>query len=279
MEGVAELLATHDLTDGKLTLKSIPKRAEDVPFWGRIKWVTDAVAAGRMLSIEEVMHYEPRAYLEDEPYGWSWALAAFLDGHPRYRERFRNLQVQLRRPDFSRYAASQLQRDRAQVDDEWRAFVHELRYGYDLERSAIEFAPAAPIPPEGAKVTVRADRGWQSSGVQVKAGATYRLRASGRYQVANQPKVWECEPGGVSIRYWRGKPLGILMACVRSDRPSGDQQDSGFLKPSVVGLGTDLTPTADGALFFRVNDSPAELRDNSGALEVEIAPGDKTPVK
>ena len=61
-------------------------------------------------------------------------------------------------------------------------------------------------------VSVAADRGWQSSGVRVDAGKSYRLRAAGRYQVADRPQPWPCEPGGVSIRYYRGRPLGILLA-------------------------------------------------------------------
>ena len=38
----------------------------------------------------------------------------------------------------------------------------------------------------------------------------------------------------------------------------------------VVGLGTTLVPKRSGTLFLRVNDSPAELADNAGSLEVRV---------
>ena len=72
-------------------------------------------------------------------------------------------------------------------------------------------------------VTVAADRGWQNSGLRLEAGVSYRLTAAGRYQVAKTTKVWWCEPGGVSIRYYRGRPLGILLAAVRPDHPAAGQ--------------------------------------------------------
>ena len=71
--------------------------------------------------------------------------------------------------------------------------------------------------------------------------ASYRLTASGRYQVAKTTKVWWCEPGGVSIRYYKGRPLGILLAAVRPDHPAAGSTTA-LLHPTVVGLGTTLSP-------------------------------------
>jgi hypothetical protein len=41
-------------------------------------------------------------------------------------------------------------------------------------------------------------------------------------------------------------------------------------KPEAVGLGAELPCAAVGTLFLRINDSPAELADNSGELVVRV---------
>jgi hypothetical protein len=120
-------------------------------------------------------------------------------------------------------------------------------------------------------VAIAADRGWQNSGLRLDAGVTYRLSAKGRYQVAKEPKTWWCEPGGVSIRYYQGRPLGILLAAVRPDHPPPGST-SVLLRPIVVGLGATLLPKESGTLLLKINDSAAELGDNAGELKVEVRP-------
>ena len=152
---------------------------------------------------------------------------------------------------------------------------------------------------------VAADRGWQNSGLRLEAGKKYRLTASGRYQIATSPrphaeegsqrasprslgerphkvsplslgegpgvraKIWWCEPNGVSIRYYKGHPLGILLAAVRPDKPRPGSR-SALLTPTVVGLGATITPAVSGTLFLKINDSPGELDDNAGELKVDV---------
>lgn len=268
MEGVAELLGTHSLVDGRLMLGVFPARADDVPEWGRIRMVREAVAEGRALSVDEILAYPDDAHLHNEPYGWCWALAAFLDGHPRYRGRFRSLHGELRADDFNARVRVIFADDWRELNEEWQVFVHDLDFGHDLVRGAIEFKAGEPL--DGRKsVTLRADRGWQSSGVRLEAGKTYRLTASGRYQVANQPRTWWCEPGGVTIRYIHGHPLGMLLAGVVADTPESESAN-GLLSPVAIGLQATLTPQSAGTLYLRINDSAAELADNSGTLQVVI---------
>ena len=93
-------------------------------------------------------------------------------------------------------------------------------------------------------------------------------RAKGRYQVADQPPIWWCEPNGVSIRYYRGHPLGILLAAVRPEVPAAGR--SPLITPTTIGLAATLTPKHSGTLFFRINDSCAELDDNAGTLTADV---------
>ncbi|MBI3462333.1 MAG: hypothetical protein HY000_04635 [Planctomycetes bacterium] len=206
-EGMAELLATHRYEEGKLTLNYFPQHRDETPMWGRIRAIRDAVADGHGLSLDAILAFDNRAHARVEAYAWCWGAAAFLDGHPRYRERFRQL----------------------------------------------------------------ADQGWQNSGLQLAPGQKYRLSASGRYQVADQPRIWWSEPGGVSIRYYHGRPLGMLLAAVRPEPAPDAQASNGFLHPVAVGLGSELLSPEGGTLYFRINDSAAELDDNAGELVVEVA--------
>ncbi|MEX2561418.1 MAG: hypothetical protein WD403_15955 [Pirellulales bacterium] len=274
MEGMAELLATHTLVDGRPLLAQFPPTRDEVAGWGRIKLVRDAVGQGRPLGLGDVLDYGPRAHLENEPYGWCWAAAALLSGHPRYRDRFGRLPALVRQKDFNRRFRQLYDDDWNELTEEWQVFTGSLEYGHDLARWAIEFAPGEPLAAGGRRVSVAADRGWQSSGVRLEAGATYRLEASGRFQVAAGPPAWISEAGGVSIRYHRGRPLGMLLAAVRSQPSAGgkaaQRQPSGLLSPLAAGLSSTLAPVESGTLYLCVNDSPAELADNSGSLEVLI---------
>ncbi|HEV3023982.1 MAG TPA: hypothetical protein VGX76_16015 [Pirellulales bacterium] len=270
-EGVAELLATHRVADGRLVLNSFPSARNQVPRWGRIEMVQAACAAHQAMSLGKIFAYDSRAHFENEAYGWCWAAAAFLDGHPRYQARFRQLRVPADQQASGQHMRTLFAADWHRVNEDWQLYLANLDYGYDFRRMDFEPVVGKPLDADGASVSVAADRGWQSSGVRVEAGQQYRLRASGRYQIANDGRSWECEPNGVTIRYYRGRPLGILLAAVRRDE--ADSQDpSGLTKPIIVGLGATLTVEQSGTLYFRVNDSAGRLSDNAGTLSVEIKP-------
>lgn len=269
MEGTAEMLATHRWHDSRLTLNYMPGSREEVPLWGRIRIIKDAVAERRAKRLNDVVEYPPHVHLRTEPYAWCWAAAVLLDRHPRYRDRFRQLYKNVLKADFNDRFYRLFGDGWDELCEEWQVFVTGLEYGHDIRRTVVDFAPGSPLPAAGTTVSVAADLGWQNSGLRLERGAKYRLRASGRYQVADQPQVWWCEPGGVSIRYYRGRPLGILLAAVRPDEPDG-KGPSALLRPIVVGLGTTVVPKQTGTLYLKINDSAAELADNAGELKVEI---------
>ncbi len=270
MEGIAELLATHRLKDGRLTLNYFPADRRETPYWGRIRIIKDAVAAGRLLPLKQVVEYPPDAHLKTEPYAWCWAAAVLLDRHPKYRERFRELYKNVLKRDFTKRFYQTIGDDWSELCEQWQVFVAGVEYGHDIAATAVDFTLGRPLPELGTVVTISAQRGWQNTGVQLEAGTKYRLKATGRYQVADRPQPWWCEPGGVSIRYYRGRPLGVLLAAVRPDQ-ADKERSSALLRPTAVGLGTTLVPEHSGTLFLKINDSPAELGDNAGALTVKIA--------
>ena len=174
------------------------------------------------------------------------------------QEEFNNHFKELYAEDASRLAA------------EWRLFASTLEYGHDLEREAIDFQAVKLFPIKHSKMTeVRADRGWQPTGLLVEKGDRLRLTPGGRFTIAREPtaqgspvgEAWPCEANGVTLDYHGGRPLGILLAAVGA---------RGFVDPIVIGSGGEFVMPRDGALYLRVNDSPAKLSDNEGKLVVGI---------
>lgn len=271
MEGVAELLATHHWSHGKLTLPCFPARAADVPKLGRIEIVQADFKQGLAKYLRDVLALKNRVYSENGPYAWSWAAAAFLHGHPAYCDRFRALMKKPAYGDFNEAFKQAYASDARALAEEWQVFVSELAHGYDFERTRLDLSRATGMPKTGTpvKLDIAADRGWQNTGLRLEASMRYQVTASGRYTLAIEPKPWISEPGGVTIRYHRGLPLGILLAVVRPEKAA--QGPSPFFNPQVIGRGATIEPKQTGTLYLRINDFAGELADNSGTAEVVIA--------
>jgi len=268
-EGMAELLGTHQWQDGKLSLAYMPREKTDTPGWGRIKIVKDELAARRGMMPDGIMKYGPQAHLRNEPYGWCWALAEFFDSHPRTQKAFRELRTKVRTADLTQWFQQQVRNDWADLSEDWQVFVLNIEYGYDVASSAIVRKTAQVLPPSGATATIAADRGWQSTGIALTAGSSYDIRAMGRYQVAETSKIWWCEPGGVTIHYYQGRPLGMLLGAVRDDTVPL-RGPTPLRSPETIGLGKRLTPQTSGTLYLKINESAAHLGDNKGQLTVQV---------
>jgi len=270
-EGLAELLGTHHWDGQNLRLAYNPQSPDEVPMWGRVKIVQDAVQAGQGLTLEQVLAFGPTAHREIGPYGWCWALTVLLDGDPRFRDRFRALPRYLNRPDFTQQFQHLFAADWRLLQMEWLLFTHNIEYGYSFQAEALDLRPGVPLPPAGAAYPVAAHRGWQNTGYRLEAGKSYLFTAQGRYTIAHDGGEWVCEPNGATIRYHRGKPLGIVLAAVVGHDSLPDSP-GGLLHPAVLGSSIVWSPPTSGTLFLRINDSPAELGDNSGMANVFIRP-------
>jgi hypothetical protein len=270
MEGLAELLATHRWSDGKLQLPYFPARPAEVPKLGRIEIVQTKFKQGQGLFLSNITALPHAEFLKNEPYAWSWAAAAFLYGHPAYRDRFRALMKQPAYGDLNEQLKRLYAADANSLAEEWPVFISELVHGYDFARTQLDLSAAttAVVPGTPAKFAVAADHGWQNTHLRLEQGVSYRLTASGRFTLAIEPKPWVSEPAGVTIRYHQGRPLGIVMGVVRSNQPG---QMSSFFRPILIGTGATLKPEQSGTLYLRINDFAGELSDNSGTAEVVIS--------
>ncbi len=258
MEGTAELLGTHrlDPRTGRLTLRIMPGSREEVPMWGRIKLIKVAAAAGRGLTLPAVMQLNNRKQLGDEAYAWCWAAAKLLDSHPRYRDRFRNLHTVVLEQDFNDIVRRNFAADWADLNAEWQAYIATLDYGFDFARMAIDFHSGKPLGGGPRTATIAADRGWQSSGAWLDAGKSYEVTAKGRYQIAAEEnngttKPWPCEPGGVTIDYHEGLPLGMLLGAIDSRGEHSVPAAASFAEPVAIGLRHSQAGHQRNAVFAR----------------------------
>jgi hypothetical protein len=272
-EGIAELLATHRFDGDQLTLNTIPDSKEDVPHWGRIRLIREAVAAGRLKSIAEIRELTARDFQSVEAYAWSWAAAAFLDGHPAWRNTYRGWANVLRK-DSQRFE-TEVSRAMQQADPSshhlaWQLFLHHLDYGYNVAEEAVRLGAIQESPGDGL-MELQTTQGWQSTAWRLSAGQSYRIEASGRYVLDVDDPRWQSEADGITFRYHAGRPLGILLAAIQDPDEFGSDV-SAMLAPIAVGASAELTPSDSGLLFLRINEMAGLLGDNQGTLTIRVTP-------
>jgi hypothetical protein len=270
-EGMAELLALHRWQDGVLTLGHRPATRDEVPWWGRVRLVQEDIAAGRAKTLAEVMEYPVEAFREVNAYGWAWAACEFLDRHPATQAVFRELPAAVRQnpAQFNRaFRESLSEIDWQELEFHWQLMIGEIDYGFDVAAAVPVEAKTEPVD-GGFSVVVATDRGWQSVAIPVRPGDRFEFSSADMYQIREDEGVpWPCDAGGVTIEYYRGRPLGQLIAAVRPEQGG----DGGTLEWIDLGRSRTVACEKGGTLYLRINESPAALGDNSGAIRVQVVP-------
>jgi hypothetical protein len=272
VEGMAELFRAHQ-TDalGHTQFRLFPRDKESFAGLGWMRLIHEDVRAGGPRTIEAVLGMRPNDFQKYNAYAWSWALCAFLDGHPRYRDRFRRIgSLVTGRNDSGFELGEVFKADWRDLSEEWLVYAGNVGYGYDIERTVLDLRPGSPLSGRPAKIEVAAERGWQSTGILVERGQTYQIAAEGRCTIATVPKPWESEPQGISFRYHAGLPVGMLVATVRGTALLEQPTHTRMLEVLPIGRGKRLAPEVTGTLYFRVNDYWNELGDNDGSYQVTV---------
>ncbi len=263
-------------------------------------------------NIAQVMQIDNRRKLATAEYAWCWALVSMLDSHPQFQKPFRQLQRYVADPNFNDHFRRKFAPQWPELTAQWQSLVSTLDYGHDFSRMAIRHVQPTTVVNQQQSTSIDVDCGWQSTGWRLEAGKTYQLTARGRFQIAEERELgvrghsrreaqgarrelkknnsrlappnsqlipWMSEPGGITLEYHAGRPLGILLGAllppsrrlvVESTETAKPQ--ASLLNPIAVGLGTKITPDRDAVLYLRVNDRPAWLGDNQGQVEVSIEP-------
>ncbi len=270
MEGMAEHFGTHTWENGQLTTRVMPPSKEATPMWGRIKIIQDEVKEGKTLSLVRVMATPQNAFLENRPYAWCWGVCAFLDNNSLSKDEFREMVSQVKLTGgFSERLFDRLGDVMPKLAENWQLFTINADYGYDWERNEVVYKDPVPMIGDTATAEIATDRGWQSTGIALEPNVVYEVKAIGQYEIRNDGQPWVCEPNGVTIHYWKGQPLGLLLGNLRHEQWDGTTVTP-LAETHPVGYGTKLYPTAPVTLFLKINESPAELADNQGKIQIQI---------
>ena len=276
-EGIAECLATHRLDDGGGFVPTpLPVRASDVEQLGRIEQIKALRAAGTCPGLDAVFETPGTNHRDLSAYASSWAAVAMLSHHPRHVAAFTAAERGPLDAAFNRRLAESTGWDGIGAARDFDAFTDEIDYGYDVSRSAIDWAPGRPLDARQT-VAVDAGRGWQNSGWSLVKGARCSVATTGRCAIGvldgpppAPPLRLETEADGISLRWYRGRPLGRLLVAQWVEQP----EDGG--RPRFVVLHTGakgvFTAATAGVIFLKLNEPPGELSDNDGRLNVVIEP-------
>ena len=281
-EGIAEYLATHRLNtedDGRIRLEStpVPLRAADVEQLGRIEKIRELRRQGRMPGLTDVLATPPGEHHEIAAYASSWAAVALLARHPAHASGFAAVERGVLDAAFNARLAAAPGWDAARAARDFDAFSDDIDYGYDFARSAIDWSPGRRLD-AARRVAVESTRGWQNTDASLVRGGRYAITCRGRVTVgslkiaddAADGTILESSPDGISLRWYRGRPVGRLLAAqwVNADGPAGRP---GFAILA-EGAGGDFVAATDGPLYLKLNEAPGDLRDNAGAFAGELRP-------
>jgi len=279
-EGIAEYLATHRLAADQasgLTFvpTPIPDRPEDVEQLGRIEKLRELRAAGQAPSLGQVLAVAPAEHGSIADYAASWAAVALLANHPTWKDGFTALERGPLGPDFNERLAGLPGWDASRAGRDFDAFTAEVDYGWDFVRQAIDWADGEPLGGP-RRFSAAADFGWQNAGVTLAAGRRYAFVARGRVGVgsvadgAGGELPLESEAEGITLEWYRGRPLGRLLIGQWQAAPAdGCRPRFEILAEGSAG---EFSAIAAGPFYLKLNAPPGRLAAHGGELTVTIEP-------
>ena len=272
-EGIAELIGLHRWENGSLQLNYELRDRNEAEYWGRIKIIRREYGEGITMSLDDVLNIPQTDFREVRSYAWAWAACEFLAHHQNSQQVFATLFQTVNQPSnqFNATLKKSLQADWQILNRDWFLYISEMEYGYDIRKGRL--FSATPIKTDDGKsqFQIRADHAWQATSFRVKPGDRLRITCSSRFQVGKTDQPWPCEANGVTLEYYQGRPLGLLLAGVLGSADDSTKDGiAGLLKPFAVGQDSIIEISADGVLCLRINESPARMHDNQGVLEVVV---------
>ncbi len=255
-EGAAEYVALHSWSAKKgLRLAQIPVSEEDYPGFGRLRQIQEILRTNHAPTILDIMDFEPRDYVHVSTYAWSWAFVMFLYNSPKYHDVAELLPYWMLVDDPNSLFVDAIGDRWAELEYDWAAFLDQIDYSYDFKAAELDFdsfivkEPTEAELRKGVVVDVDTSRGWQPTGVTLKADRKYKLTLGGRFDffLESAGKTFSFEGTGATCEYSGGRPVGRVRAVVA---PNPDKavmaQVYGYLDG---GKGGDSRNGVDGFRF------------------------------
>lgn len=303
MEGTAEWMSTHawipqadERPTQRLAIGIVPDAPARSPGWGRIELIEMARRQNRILTIESVMKYGDTAHRDVEPYAWSWLAVTLLDMYPEYHQARLAMAAHVsdRSPQFNNTLYGKLKAQWPLLAARWRMLAEDIDYAWESARHRVDLPTATTPWKQPTTMTLKTDHGWQAVAYPVTAGQSIHIEASGRYKIRgfDNPSAndlddldafvfggqypvnhdWYSEPEGITIHYYRGQPLGKLMARLLPIPKSAQTPQLPRLADFPIGRSATITATEDAWLLLKINEPPGDYGDNEGELEITMEP-------
>ncbi|MGB1707211.1 MAG: hypothetical protein ACPHF4_05245 [Rubripirellula sp.] len=191
-----------------------------------------------------------------QDYAWRWALCHLLANNPNYSDRFKPLAIALMKnlegATFEVVYGPMGQ----QLAFEYALFLDQLDNGYRADLCAWQwnrkFNPLAGK--RRTQVQISALSGWQATGVQLEAGASYDLAALGNWKIAKDGGEYDADGDKVG----RGQLIAVIFDSFKLSDPFPIGKSKSFVSPT------------QGKLFLRCQDDWNKLADNAGEVTVHI---------
>jgi len=190
-----------------------------------------------------------------EDYCWWWLLCYFLDNNANYYAQFRAFGREVlagRQVTFQQVFESQMD----QLKFEFYFFLQHLQPGFRMDLCSWDWKKKFSPAERAVTVVVQADRGWQPSGLTLKAGREYQYEASGEWKIGKEGKSFSADGGPDG----NGRLVGILL----KDYTLGEE--------FALGAKGVFTAPGDGDLYLRCRVAWPEIAENSGRVTVQLRP-------
>jgi hypothetical protein len=229
-----------------------------------LSYIQNASTKKQLLEIAVPGQTDPGTW---QDYSWRWALCHLLAYNPNYSDRFKPMAVAFmqNRPNVSfENVYGPVGRE---ISFEYEQFLQNLAQGYRADLCAWQWkVPPKPLL-EGklSQKTIKAQAGWQATGVELAEGTSYNVVAQGEWKISATGTAL----GGEGDAQGRGKLIAAIF------------HDYKLSEPFPVGNRLTFKAPSTGHLVLRCQDEWNQLADNSGDLIVNfrLTPQPQVPAK
>lgn len=272
-EGLAEYLALHRWDGKKLELAAKGITKKQVPYWGRIRTLRDAIKNKSIRSFRSVVGMDGSEFPKVSAYAWAWAAVSLLDNHPKTKDLFRRNLVAVIKNQMSikELLNSIKDFDEKHLETNWIVMISHMDYGLEPGRVSVKFLKKERKFEQKFDLVISSENGWTEVGNFQKG--TVRISASGKICINKEVnQVWNSTADGVTIQYYKGHPIGCLMAVFvpNTEEDQRDESVKKWLTPIRIGIERETSIDRSSKLFLKINDDPLQLKDNSGSFQVTV---------